>query len=462
MPYVQSSLARIHAANSTAAVRVNNSSGGGDAGTALGATKMERNVVIAIIVVIVVVVAAVVALAVVLGVRSAKAKKAAAATTTAAQAPAQTQAARQLLAGGLGNPQAPNVIPGPLVGFQNTGVPTATLPGKLGAPPGMQQQRQPTEPLPLPPQPSPVLVTAGTPPPNPTFPTPPPPMPTPTPTPTPMPTPAFVPTPTPTPTPTPYAGMPDMRYFGVPPSHAAPQPYAPVAMDVPLIGPSFEALDPTLRAYAMDYAQRANVSLQAAAAIVVAQAQGSAQGQAHVLGAEPMMPTSDRPKSVESRTSWDSISRAAQDLVTTGLDASIAQAGLAGRGPIPTGVGRIGNTLDAAAPTAPNTATATAAEPVVSAEQAMALVGDPVNQTTVIVAMDNCPACTSLRGKLAGSMHAVRPGAVVVLKRDEWLKVKEQFPANSVPQLFKVGSGRIAMGPTGDMDVHALVAYIQA
>lgn len=92
----------------------------------------------------------------------------------------------------------------------------------------------------------------------------------------------------------------------------------------------------------------------------------------------------------------------------------------------------------------------------------MALVGDPVNQTTIIIAMDGCGACTSLRGKLASVLHLVRPGAVAVVKREEWLKVKDQFPATSVPQLFKVGSGRVASGPTGDMGAEALLAYIQA
>lgn len=94
-----------------------------------------------------------------------------------------------------------------------------------------------------------------------------------------------------------------------------------------------------------------------------------------------------------------------------------------------------------------------------TADQVMSLVKDPSRTTVVIVASSGCGACHRLRGKLS---QLPQDAPVVVVSDPEYAKIAQTLPADKVPQLFKVGKGKVARGPTGDMPVDQLLSYIRA
>lgn len=218
-----------------------------------------------------------------------------------------------------------------------------------------------------------------------------------------------------------------------------------------------------------------------AAAVVTAAGMNTASGAGRPavhLGDNFLRPASDRSNGGGGSNN-DHMMRTAQGLVSppvTGtLDGTMAAAGV-GASPaavaMPSAVGAVGPTHGSLLPhdSTPPTGVLPGAgepfvEPVVTAEQVLALVQHPTDGVaTVMVAMHGCGGCIALRKTLREAVESGKvAGAVfVILERDQWQKISDKFPATRVPALFKVGHGKITPGPVGAMPVANLVQYIRS
>ena len=103
-------------------------------------------------------------------------------------------------------------------------------------------------------------------------------------------------------------------------------------------------------------------------------------------------------------------------------------------------------------------------EPLITAEQATAMIQNPYGQSTIIVAMNGCPGCEMLRETLkrlllSGDVSLM--DRVGVLEKREWMKIMDKLPAAQVPALFKVGGGSVDKGPIGNQEPTPLIAFIK-
>ena len=108
--------------------------------------------------------------------------------------------------------------------------------------------------------------------------------------------------------------------------------------------------------------------------------------------------------------------------------------------------------------------TTPAAEPLITAEDAMRMIQDPSQQSTIIVAMNGCHGCEMLRKTLRDALvagHVTTDDRLGVLERQEWMKIMAMLPTTEVPALFKVGKGAVNKGPIGNQDAAVLVAFIK-
>ena len=104
-------------------------------------------------------------------------------------------------------------------------------------------------------------------------------------------------------------------------------------------------------------------------------------------------------------------------------------------------------------------------EPLITAEQAVAMMQDPAKQSTIIVAMRGCPGCERIRKTLQGifeNQQVTAADRIGVLEKSEWMKVMNVFPATQVPALFKAGMGKVITGPIGAQEAGPLLAFIKS
>ncbi len=103
---------------------------------------------------------------------------------------------------------------------------------------------------------------------------------------------------------------------------------------------------------------------------------------------------------------------------------------------------------------------------VVNAKQALAMIDDKAQKSTLIVAMEGCGACKRLRAALdqmkqSGQLKTDEE-SVGVLLTSEWAQLKDKLPAHAMPQMYKVGGGDAPVkGPTGFRDAQGLLDFIK-
>jgi hypothetical protein len=87
---------------------------------------------------------------------------------------------------------------------------------------------------------------------------------------------------------------------------------------------------------------------------------------------------------------------------------------------------------------------------VITAETAVAAMNSPEFKIIVVV-MDGCGPCGNMKAflKSAAERRHVDGSRIHYLPREEWSKVQDVFPTEGVPQVFRVGKGRVERGPGG-------------
>lgn len=235
----------------------------------------------------------------------------------------------------------------------------------------------------------------------------------------------------------------------------------------PLISADPRLLEEPIRQRAAAIAASAGVPYETAAAMAAREAQQAGVASQHFGG--NLMASSDRRKSMSAADQQQAHAVAA-GLITPDLDSKLQSAGLQG-----VGSGRRPGQGPSRVPT-PDAATATSASgssssspsqqqhPFITAEQAVGMVQHPAVSSTIMVGMHGCGGCEQMKAAIARlrAAGALEQRAVGILMREEWEKVRDRFPADQVPKLFKVGMGNVTEGPTGAVDDATLAAFVKA